>query len=692
MSNRLLKEKSPYLLQHAHNPVDWFPWSDEAFETAAKEDKPIFLSIGYSTCHWCHVMEKESFEDSEVAEIMNENYISIKLDREERPDIDAVYMDVCQMLNGSGGWPLSIFMTPDKKPFYAGTYFPKESGYGHTGFKELLLKIDDLWKNDRQKLIDATKEIVKNLNFQKNSNSSHDLNSRVFHFAYQVFVSTFDEVHGGFGNVPKFPMPHNILFLLRYYHYFHEEKDLEMVEKTLTKMRKGGMFDQIGFGFHRYSTDEKWLVPHFEKMLYDQALLSFAYTEAYQLTGNDFYKKTACEILSYVEREMLAPEGGFYSAEDADSEGTEGKYYLWKIEEIERMLGKDTEFFIDLFNIRKEGNFSDRFNPSGNKENILHLKRPVNEDEKEKIRKLSTILLSERNKRIHPHRDDKVLTDWNGLMIAAFARASSVFRNENYIKIAKDSAGFIINTMQKPDGSLYHRYRDGEAAIEGFLDDYAFFAYGLLELYEATFDITYLQKSIELTDFMITHFADHESGGFFFTSDSGEELILRKKEIYDGAIPSGNSITLGNLLKLATVTDKSIYSETAQNLMKAFSQKISIMPSIYPQFLCSLFPLFHGSTEIVIVGEKDDEKTIEGLKTFRGLFIPGKILILKQLGDNEIAKIAKFAEPYKQIDGKTTFYLCQNHICEKPTTEVEEVLADMEKCKEILSNSQYIKT
>ncbi|HSD64270.1 MAG TPA: thioredoxin domain-containing protein, partial [Ignavibacteriaceae bacterium] len=558
-TNHLITEKSPYLLQHAYNPVDWYPWSEEAFEKAKHEDKPVFLSIGYSTCHWCHVMEKESFEDQEIAGLMNEAFVSIKVDREERPDIDGIYMSVCQMLTGSGGWPMTIIMTPDKKPFFAGTYFPKESRFRRPGMKELIQQLQDIWRKRREEVYQSASEIVEALSKGDEGRES-GIDKDIFQKAYNEFEDRFDNKYGGFGSSPKFPSPHNFYFLLRFYIRENNVNALNMVEKTLHNMRLGGIYDHIGFGFHRYSTDREWLVPHFEKMLYDQALIAEAYIELFQITKNEIYRRTAEEILRYVQRDMTSPEGGFYSAEDADSEGVEGKFYLWTKEEIRNLLNEDSELISEIYNLKDSGNIPGE--NSGN--NILHLTRSFEEvaqernvSSKDLVGKMSNarkILFAQREKRTHPFKDNKILTDWNGLMISTFAKASQVFNVEEYGEIAIKAADFIVNNLIDKEGRLLHRYKDGEAGIISNIDDYAFFIRGLIDLYESTFNNYWLDKAIELNKDMIEYFCDEQKGGFFFTPYYGEKLIVRQKEIYDGAVPSGNSIAILNLLKLGRIT------------------------------------------------------------------------------------------------------------------------------------------
>ena len=596
--NRLIKEKSPYLLQHAHNPVDWYPWGDEAFKRAEEEDKPIFLSIGYSTCHWCHVMEKESFEDSEVAKLMNDTFISIKVDREERPDLDNFYMTVCQILTGSGGWPLNIVMTPDKKPFFAATYIPKESSFGRTGIMKLLPRIKEIWVERRSEVLESAAKIIEALKGMEKGSAGADIDIAVLKKAYQELLTRFDKEYGGFSDAPKFPTPHNFLFLLCYWRRFKDEAALEMVEKTLQAMRQGGIYDQVGYGFHRYSTDKEWLVPHFEKMLYDQALLAMAYLETFQATGNENYCSTAREIFAYVMRDMTSPEGGFYSAEDADSEGVEGKFYIWKEEEIRQILEKkDADLIIRLFNVERMGNFKEETTRKKSGANILHLGKPLSQiasEFKMPIKNLENRIVSARErlfeareKRIHPHKDDKVLTDWNGLMIAALAQGAKALGEPAYAGAARSAADFILQHMHMPDGRLLHRYRDGEAGIIAHLNDYAFFVWGLINLYEATSEARYLKTALDLNADMLTHFWDGHDGGLFFTPEDGERFIVRKKEIYDGALPSGNSVAMQNLLRLGRLTGDTSLDEKAAKIVKAFSGHVVQFPSGYTQFLVS---------------------------------------------------------------------------------------------------------
>jgi uncharacterized protein YyaL (SSP411 family) len=672
--NRLINEKSPYLLQHAYNPVDWYPWCDEAFERAKIEDKPIFLSIGYSTCHWCHVMEKESFEDEEVAKILNENFIPIKVDREERPDIDTVYMTICQAMTGHGGWPLTIIMTPDKKPFFAGTYIPKHSRYGRIGLIELLQKVVEIWKENKDKVISLAEQITNEIKEAlEKVEKGNIIDETIFTLAYKELEENFDPEYGGFGEAPKFPTPHNLMFLLRYWKRTGNAKAIDMVEQTLKGMWLGGIYDQIGFGFHRYSTDRKWLVPHFEKMLYDQALISLACIETYQATGKEKYAVLCSEVFSYVIDNLTNTDGGFFSAEDADSEGEEGKFYLWEYSEPEKILNQsELNFVIENFNIRKDGNYIDELKRSRTGKNIFHLSSEL-EGEKRKIwESIRLKLLKHRNNRIRPLKDDKILTDWNGLTISSLAKGYLTFGVEDYIKIAEKSANFILKNMLTNDGKLLHRFRDGEAKINGHLDDYAFLAWGLIELYEATFKTKYLKKAIELTNKMIELFWDENNGGFFLSEN--EDVLFKQKEIYDGAIPSGNSVALLVLIKLSKITGRSDLNELTFKLVETFSGTVSKHPSAYTFFLSAFDFLIGPSFEIIIVGKSsDDISKIQ--KLLNSKFIPNKILLYKPTDrEDEINLIAPFLTHYKEIDGKTTIYICTNYECKQPVTSVEEMM------------------
>ncbi len=543
MSNRLEFEVSPYLLQHKDNPVDWYPWGEEAFEKAKNEDKPIFLSIGYSSCHWCHVIAHESFEDEEIAELLNRDFIAIKVDKEERPDIDAVYMSVCQAITGNGGWPTSIFMTPDKKPFFAGTYFPKTRVGAMIGLRELLIAIKDKWDKDRSSLIRLSEEVISNLN--NNSQASENATIDLAHIASQQFKEIYDEKHGGFGRAPKFPTPHNILFLLSYYEKYKDKDCLKMAENTLIQMYRGGLFDHIGFGFSRYSTDKKFLVPHFEKMLYDNALLILAYLKAFETTKNQLYLDIAEKTASYILEEMTSDEGGFYSAQDADSEGEEGKYYLFTPNEIISVLGEEKgKEFNRHFDITEKGNFECKSIP-----NLLKTQYITRD-----FSNACSVLKKYRKTRYFLHRDDKILTSWNGLMISAMCKLYLASEKKSYLNVAKKADSFIKSHL-KENNTLFVSYREGKRGAKGFLGEYSSYIFAQLELYNATNDKQYLDESINMTEKVIEDFSDTD-GGFYLYGAENEELILKPKETYDGAIPSGNSLMAYNLVKLAQITDK----------------------------------------------------------------------------------------------------------------------------------------
>jgi len=694
--NRLISEKSPYLLQHADNPVDWYPWGEEAFMKAKTENKPIFLSIGYSTCHWCHVMEYESFEDPEVAGLMNETVVSIKVDREERPDIDMVYMRVCHVMTGSGGWPLTIIMTPDKEPFFAGTYIPRETRFGRLGMLGLIPRIKKLWSTRQSEILNSASQLTAVLRKTAPDAPGKELGESTLQLTYEQLAQSFDEQYGGFGSGPKFPSPYNLLFLLRYWKRTCNEKALDMVEKTLQAMCNGGIYDCIGFGFHRYSTDSRWLVPHFEKMLYDQALLAMAYTEAYQATRKEEFAQTAHEIFTYVLRDMMAPEGGFFCAEDADSEGEEGKFYLWTRDEIQKVLsGKEADLAVKVFNIEEDGNFEDQVTGRKTGGNILHLTGSFEElasdlnmsvpDLQKYMVAVRQKLFAYREKRIHPNKDDKILTDWNGLMIAALAKGARVFGEPRYANAAKAAADFILNDMLTSDGRLLHRYRGGQAALRAHVDDYAFLICGMLELYETTFDVDYLRRALEMNKDLIKHFWDGNNGGFYSTANDGESLLVRQKDISDAATPSGNAVAMLNLLRLGRITANADLEEKAAEIERAFSRTVEQLPSAYTQLMVAVDFAVGPSSELVIAGDSQANDTREMLEAIRRRFIPNKIVILRPTEQKspEIDHIAPFAEYRSSIDGKATAYVSLNYNCKLPTTHVSTML-------ELLNSNQRV--
>lgn len=688
--NRLVNESSPYLLQHADNPVDWHPWGEEAFAKAQREDKPVLVSIGYATCHWCHVMAHESFEDDEIASLMNEAFVNIKVDREERPDIDNTYMLVCQMLTGSGGWPLNVFLTPEKKPFYAATYIPKRGRHGRPGMRELIPWISKLWNNKREKITASSNEIISAFQKSNSFESGERLSADVLDKAYQQYKQQFDKQHGGFSPSPKFPSPHNLMFLLRFAKKNENPEALKMVSKTLTQMRRGGIFDHIGLGFHRYSTDREWLVPHFEKMLYDQAMLMIAYTEAWQMTGTALFQQTANEIAQYVLRNMQDSTGGFYSAEDADTEGEEGKFYIWSISEIREILPPaEAELAIGIFNLTEKGNYKDEATGQRTGKNIPHLQKPIDELARERNMKKGQLettlesirekLLDARQERVHPLLDDKILTDWNGLMIAALAKAGKAFKKETYITEAEKCWTFISSHMLKENNNLKHRFRNGDVAINAHADDFAFLIWGLIELYEATFKSKLLQKAVSLQEQFNDQFWDDNNGGFYFTAESAEELLGRKKEIHDSALPSSNSVAMMNLLRLGRMTGNTRWEEMADQANKLFSSDIRNAPTGFGFALQSVDFAISSSQEIVITGYKDKEDTQTMLQALNDHFLPHAVTLLNDPDDKVINQITSFLSDFDMQDKKATAYVCKNYSCKLPTTDPQQMLEIIEK-------------
>ncbi|MBI3317784.1 MAG: thioredoxin domain-containing protein [Candidatus Omnitrophica bacterium] len=687
--NRLIHEKSPYLLQHAHNPVDWYPWGKEAFEKARKEDKPIFLSIGYSTCHWCHVMERESFSDPSVARVLNEHFVAIKVDREERPDVDQLYMQAVVALSGQGGWPANLFLTPTRKPFYAGTYFPPEDRWGRPGLKSVLLGIAQAWKSRRQELLQTADHLTRDLEAAAAaSRGSVSLTPQILREAASHFSSVFDERYGGFGSAPKFPMGHSLSFLLRAWKRFGDPSLLSMAEKTLQGMHAGGMFDHLGGGFHRYSTDPRWHIPHFEKMLYDQALLARAALEIYQATGDEGSAGTAREIFEYLLQDLQSSEGGFYSAEDADSleaasspHKKEGAFYVWTRQEIDEVLGKEAELFEFLYGVEPGGNA--REDPQGEfkGKNILFQARSLEEAAKRfklidsevarRVREAKGKLLEARDKRPRPHLDDKVLVDWNGLAISSLAFGSRVLEEPRYEKAARGAAEFVLQRLVRKDGRLLHLYRGGAGEVPGTLEDYAFFVQGLLDLYEAGFEARFLAQAKRLSGEMIRLFWDEKKGGFFLTGQDAEGLLVRQKELDDGAIPSGNSIAALVLLRLGRLTADSQLEKRAGLLFESFSGQVAENPSATPQFLIALDFALGPSKEIVIAGPADSPETQAMIRAVYQPFIPNKV-------------VAFHADvPYLQGQsppgGRPTVYVCQNYACSLPATSIEELQAQLKE-------------
>lgn len=676
--NLLINEKSPYLLQHAFNPVDWYPWGEEAFAKAKAENKPIFLSIGYSTCHWCHVMAHECFEDEEVAALLNKSFISIKVDKEERPDIDTVYMNVCQTTTGHGGWPLTILMTPDQKPFYAATFVPKESRYGIIGLMDLLSQVALQWNENQEDLLRTGNQLAMVMKqYFEDKTATGELSKDLISLAVTQLQQSFDHDYGGFGNEPKFPSPHNLMFLLRYGCLEEDEQALFMVENTLKHMYRGGIFDHIGYGFSRYSTDAKWLVPHFEKMLYDNSLLATTYLEAYQHTKNPMYRMIAEQVLKYLRRDMMSPEGGFYCAQDADSEGVEGKYYVFTSDEINKVLeAKDASFFCDYFGITKEGNFEGASIP-----NLIDA--PEIKSDNERVIHCCEKIYQFRQDRNNLHKDDKILTSWNALTIVAFARAAKVLEDEEYLDIARNAVDFINTRLMDKNDCLYIRYRDGSADFPGLLDDYAFYTMALIEMYDSTFKLNYLKQAMDLTDKMIDKFWDDRGSGFFLNAKDSQQLIYRPKEVYDGAIPSGNSVAAYVLQRLSHITGSSRISEYADKQLSFLAGQVKDYPAGHCFSLMSFIAALYPAKEIVCVAREDTGETgasqntdgkiniTELTKYLADNFQPNTVVMLKtQVNEDELQKIAPFTKDYTMINDKVSYYICQNHSCHTAVNEL----------------------
>jgi uncharacterized protein YyaL (SSP411 family) len=669
-TNKLINETSPYLLQHAHNPVDWYAWGDEAFTRAKAEDKPVLVSIGYSACHWCHVMEHESFENEETAAIMNENFVNIKVDMEERPDVDRIYMDFVQMTTGSGGWPLNVFLSPEKLPFFGGTYFPPDNRYNMPSFQRVLTSVADAWATKREDLLHSANEVLGEMRrVGLTEISGESLAKDQLDTAFQSFVRYFDAVNGGFGGAPKFPPAMGLEFLLRYYHRTKNENALEIVTKTANKMAHGGIYDQLGGGFHRYTVDAIWLTPHFEKMLYDNAQLARLYLHVFQATKDEFYKRIAVETLEYIKREMTHEKGGFYSSQDADSEGVEGKFFVWTPAEIEEILGEeDAQIFNFYYDVSEEGNFEEKniLNVENTMAETAEVLKITSERLQEVLEAGREKLFLEREKRIKPFRDEKVLTAWNGLMLATFAEASAILESRDYLDIARKNADFILANLQK-EGYLLRTWKDGQAKLNAYLEDYANFADGLTELFQVSGEIKYLREAKRLADLLITEFWDEESGGFFFTANNHEELIVRKKDYFDNATPSGNSVAADVLLKLAKLTGEEKYERFAVTVLRLVAAQVRRYPNGFGRVLSTLEFYFNPAKEIVILGDSDELKS----EIWRD-FLPNKVVVLAEnAGEN--AEIIPLLQERSLIDGKPTAYVCENFACQRPVTTAEEL-------------------
>jgi hypothetical protein len=625
-------------------------------------------------------MAHESFEDDEVAELLNRDFVSIKVDREERPDVDHLYMTVCQAMTGQGGWPLTVVLTPEKKPFFAGTYYPKQRRYGRPGLVDILQQLADKWKEDRERVVGISEQIIDEMQKRVLSNLEGEVSAETLDKAYHMYEQLYDAEHGGFGSAPKFPTSHNLSFLLRYYKRTGKPEALAMVERTLEAMHRGGMYDHIGYGFARYSTDAKWLVPHFEKMLYDNALLVMTYIEAYQVTGKRYYADVAEQVIAYVLRDMTAPEGGFYSAEDADSEGEEGKFYVWTPDEVLEVLGaEEGELICDLFDITEEGNFEGRSIPNLIAADTMTFARRKGLDPEELGQRVDAArrkLFAHREQRVHPSKDDKILTAWNGLMIMALAKAAKALDEPKYATAAVRAAHFLRTKLRREDGRLLARYRDGEAAFPAYVDDYAFLVWGLIELYEATFRIEYLQEAQALNREMMRLFWDDEDGGLFFTGSDGEELFSRPKEIYDGAMPSGNSAALLNMLKLSKLGYDAALAQKAEEHIRAFGGAVSSYPSGHALFLMALDFAYGEPEEIVIAGNPEAEDTQEMICTVRTQFVPNALVMLHPPGEEgaKVAAVIPMVQDKRMLGGRATAYVCRDFSCQQPTNDVEDLL------------------
>ncbi|MBI4341753.1 MAG: thioredoxin domain-containing protein [Candidatus Omnitrophica bacterium] len=677
--NRLIHEKSPYLLQHAHNPVDWYPWGEEALARAVQEQKPIFLSIGYSTCHWCHVMERESFESPEIAELLNRWFVCIKVDREEHPDLDQVYMTAVTAMTGQGGWPLTVVLTPERKPFFGGTYFPPERRWNRPGMKELLPAIAEAWQQRRDELLSSAERLTASLSEALAATpTSGAIAPALLDAAFHQAADAFDASSGGFGEAPKFPRSHELSFLLRYWRRTGTAQALEMVTATLDHLARGGIRDHLGGGFHRYSTDAQWLVPHFEKMHYDQALLATTYLEAYRITRRDEYAAVAREIFEYVLRDLTDSRGGFYSAEDADSEGEEGKCYVWTLEEILPVLGpEDGERFTRFYGVAAGGHFE-------HGASILHIEQPLDAFAKlegleaaplaQRLAEGRAMLLAVRNRRVRPHRDDKILTSWNGLMIAALAYGAATLEEPHYLQAAGRAAEFILEALQR-DGRLLRRFRDGEARFAGTLEDYAFFSHGLLELYEAGGDARWLAEAKRLAMQMVEQFRDEQDGGFFLRGRDEVRLILQAKEVYDGATPAGGSVAACVLLRLGRLTADAAMEGRARQALERAAGHLAQAPFGSPVMLGAADFALGPTQEIVIAGDPQSADTAALLRQVHGRFLPRAVLAVHPPGPAgaSIEALAPYVKAQGMLRGQATAYVCEQFICKLPTSDPDRL-------------------
>lgn len=680
--NRLVHEDSPYLLKHAHNPVDWYPWGEEALSKARREDKPILLSIGYTACHWCSVMERESFENEAIAKLMNDNFVSIKVDREERPDLDSIYMNAVMMMNGHGGWPMTVFLTPEGVPFYGGTYYPPTDRGGMPGFPRILISIAEAYRAKRDDIAESAQSLLGELKrLETVKPQEGQLNHEILDGAANNLLRMLDPDDGGFGRAPKFPPSMTLTFLLRQYHRTRQQNLLEAVELTLEKMANGGMYDQLGGGFHRYSVDAKWLVPHFEKMLYDNALLSRIYLDAFLVTGKEFYQRIATETLDYVRREMTDASGGFYSSQDADSEGEEGRFFIWSLAEVKTLLGEqDAKLFCRYFDVSEFGNFDGH--------NILHVDQEaaviaklmgVSVDRlNQTIARDKQILFEAREKRVKPFRDEKMLTAWNGLMLRSFAEAARVLDRKDYLDTAINNANFLLSELKR-DGRLLRTHKSGESKLNAYLEDYAYLADGLLALYEATFDVRWFKEAHALAQTMIEQFWDDTDGGFFFTSADHESLITRTKDFYDNAIPGGNSVAAHLLLRLSLLTGEDEFRQRAEAILRLLRSAMMRSPSAFGHLLCALDSYLASTYEIAIIGPAEAESTQAMLDAVFKQYLPNKVVAFARPDDGQTVQAIKLLEERPAVGNKTTAYICRNFYCEAPVTDVAQLLEKLRR-------------
>ncbi|MEN3333798.1 MAG: uncharacterized protein V7641_3163 [Blastocatellia bacterium] len=676
-TNHLINENSPYLRQHAHNPVDWYPWGPEALARARDEDKPILLSVGYSACHWCHRMREESFENEAIAKLMSDNFVCIKVDREERPDIDSIYMNAVQMMTGRGGWPMTMFLTPDLKPFYGGTYFPPVPRHGMPAFPQVLLAINDSYRNRRDDVLSSATAITSELNKINRFVASEEmLTGDLLTQAFLGLSRNYDQAFGGFGSAPKFPPSMSLMFLLRYAKRTNSPQALEMVETTLKRMAAGGMYDHLGGGFARYSVDARWLVPHFEKMLYDNALLTRTYLYAYQQTRNADYRRVAEETFEYIIRDMTDRSGGFYSSEDADSEGEEGKFYVWTPAEVISLLGEEEgRLFCEFYDVTEGGNFEHGTSILNTPQTLEEFAAAKGLDVDKTWRRLKTggiRLFHVREARVRPGRDEKSLAAWNGLMLTAFAEAANILNRDDYRQVAIRNAEFILNHLMR-DGRLLRTYKDGQAKLNGYLEDYAYVIEGLLAVYEATFETKYFNAARDLADTMIAQFWDAKNGGFFFTSEDHEELITRIKDYFDNAIPSGNSVAAQVFLKLHLLTMESDYQKFAAILLRTLQQAMTRYPSAFGYLLGALDLYLSEAKEVALIGDADSHEVRLFIEEIYSRFLPNKVVAGCEPNDPQAIEAIKLLADRAMIDGKATAYVCRNYTCLAPATTPQEL-------------------